>query len=153
MTLKYLSATGFPGTILEPFSSQWHFTSKALVQNIKKGTLQTSFLCFKDYDFVKLNPVDHLGESHGLQQMLKNGFEFRPVVLSWSETITTESDHRERGSPSCFNPDDGPGLVKLDHPIGLLRSAQPLSLLIPGGVFIFTKITGISQIHTREGKY
>ena len=67
VTLKYLSATGFPATVLQPLSSQWRFTSKALVQNIKKGMPQTLFLCFKDCDFVKLDPVVYSGESHWLQ--------------------------------------------------------------------------------------
>lgn len=81
MTLKYLSAPGFPGTALQLLSSQWPFTSEALVQNIKKGTQQTSFLCFKDCDFVKLDPVVYSGESHWLQQMFKDGFELGPGVL------------------------------------------------------------------------
>ena len=48
---------------------------------------QTSFHCTKDCDFAKTDPVVYSGESHWLQQMFKNGFEFGPVVLSWSASL------------------------------------------------------------------
>ena len=106
LTLQYLSATGFPGAVLQPLNSQWHFIYKALVQNIKKGMPQTPFLCFKDCDFVKLDPVVYSGENHWLQQIFKNGFGSGPVVLSRPVAVPTESAHGECGSPSCFIPDD-----------------------------------------------
>lgn len=130
-------------------SSQWHFTYKALVQNIKKGTPQTLFLCFKDCDFVKLDPVVYSGENHWLQQIFLNGFGSGPMVLSWPAAVPIESAHREYGLlPPPSQMMSWTGWTGQLHRTSKVTQATFSSHA--GCCFPIEKTTGISQIQTWE---